>query len=116
MALKIRLKKQGRKNRPFYRLVVTDSRTPRDGKYVDMVGWYNPVEKESERVLNVNLERVEHWLGLGAQPTINAAALIERAAPDTMKHRRQQAAAKRAKVATKRKARSKMRREAAAKA
>ena len=47
MALKIRLRQQGRKNRPFYRLVLTDSRTPRDGKYVEALGWYNPIEKDA---------------------------------------------------------------------
>ena len=46
MALKIRLRQQGRNNRPFYRLVVTDARSPRDGKYVEALGWYNPFEAE----------------------------------------------------------------------
>jgi small subunit ribosomal protein S16 len=57
MALKIRLRQQGRNNRPFYRLVVADVRSPRDGKYLEALGWYNPFEAEADRSFSANAER-----------------------------------------------------------
>jgi small subunit ribosomal protein S16 len=94
MALKIRLRQQGRTNRQTYRLVVTDIRNPRDGKYLEMIGWYNPF----------NVERMNYWLGQGAELTPNAEALIARVAPDTMKEIRAKEHAKRIKNAAKRRA------------
>lgn len=81
MALKIRLRRQGRTNRPFYRLVVTDARSPRDGKFIESVGWYNPIESKEELNVSVKPERIQHWLELGAQLTEKAESLVARAAP-----------------------------------
>jgi small subunit ribosomal protein S16 len=84
MVLKIRLRQQGRTNRQTYRLVVTDIRNPRDGKYLEMIGWYNPF---SNKELNseVDIERINYWVGQGAQITPSAQSLISRVAPDVMK-------------------------------
>jgi len=81
MALKIRLRQQGRKNRLVYRLVLTESRWPRDGKYLEMLGWYNPHEKEAEQNCCVQDERVRHWLSQGAQVTPKAEKLLRQQAP-----------------------------------
>lgn len=107
MALKIRLRQQGRTNRTSYRLVVTDSRSPRDGKYVEALGWYNPVEKEDDKILMVKPDRVQHWLSVGAQLTESAASLIEKSAPAVMKEYKQKCVEQRAKAAQKRKAANK---------
>lgn len=104
MALKIRLRQQGRNNRATYRLVVTDCRSPRDGKYVEMLGWYHPFESEAERVLSVKADRVQHWLDLGAQMTDKAKALIAQAAPVVVRKQVEKEVAHRAKMASKRKA------------
>jgi len=102
MALKIRLRQQGRTNRQTYRLVVTDIRNPRDGKYLEMIGWYNPFNATNDSVIDV--ERMNYWLGQGAQLTPNAEALIARVAPDTMKEIRAKEHANRTKKAAKRRA------------
>lgn len=102
MALKIRLRQQGRTNRQTYRLVVTDIKNPRDGKYLEMIGWYNPLNATNDCV--VNLERMNFWLALGAQLTANAEALIARIAPDAMKEIRAKEHANRIKKAAKRRA------------
>jgi len=65
--LKIRLARQGRKARPFYRVVVADSRAPRDGRFVEILGHYDPLPAET--VFKVDHERAAHWLSKGAQPT-----------------------------------------------
>lgn len=91
MALKIRLRQHGRTNRSFYRLVVADVRSPRDGKYVETVGWYNPHEEEDERNLAVDTDRVAYWLENGAQATDKVEALLKRAAPEVMKKQREKA-------------------------
>ena len=104
MALKIRLRQQGRAKRAFYRLVVTDSRAPRDGKYLEAVGWYNPVEVEQEKQSFVKPERLKHWLSVGAQLTDNAAALVKRLEPAIMREQVEKEPAHRAKVCAKRKA------------
>ncbi len=83
MALKIRLRQQGRKNRQTYRMVVTDIRTPRDGKYIEMVGWYNPYSTKEDCM--VDGERINYWLGQGAELSPCAQSLIARAAPHIMK-------------------------------
>ena len=70
MALKIRLARGGAKKRPFYRIVVAEASAPRDGRYVERVGTYNPmVAKDHEQRITLNAERIAHWLGQGAQPT-----------------------------------------------
>jgi small subunit ribosomal protein S16 len=70
MSLKIRLARAGAKKRPYYRIVVADSKSPRDGRYIEKIGTYNPLlpKDAPERVSFVE-ERVKHWLGVGAQPT-----------------------------------------------
>lgn len=107
MGLKIRLRLQGRNNRPFYRLVLTDVRAPRDGKYVEMLGWYNPFEAEIDKSISVDAERILHWLGLGAQLTEKAKTLVAKAAPSVIKTHREKVHAHQAKQATKRKSRKK---------
>ena len=70
MALKIRLARGGAKKRPFYRIVVAEASAPRDGRYVERVGTYNPmVPKDHDQRMTLNAERIAHWLGQGAQPT-----------------------------------------------
>ena len=70
MALKIRLARGGAKNRPFYRIVIADSRNPRDGSFKEKVGTYNPLlPKDSEERVILNKERIQHWLDQGARPT-----------------------------------------------
>ena len=70
MALKIRLARGGAKKRPFYRIVVAEASSPRDGRYVERVGTYNPmVPKEHEQRMTLNSERITFWLGKGAKPT-----------------------------------------------
>ena len=67
MAVKIRLRRMGAKKRPFYRVVVADSRSPRDGRFIETVGWYNPLTNPPST--KVEPERVQYWLGQGAQPS-----------------------------------------------
>lgn len=73
----IRLARTGAKKRPFYHLVVTDSRNARDsGAYIERVGFFNPVARGSEVRLQINAERVQHWVGQGAQPSDRVTALL----------------------------------------
>ena len=81
MALKIRLRQQGRNNRPFYRLVLTDVRSPRDGKYLEALGWYNPFAKLEQDKVFVKPDRIQHWIDCGAQLSDTAESLIKKAAP-----------------------------------
>lgn len=77
MALKIRLSRGGSKKRPFYRIVVAEAAAPRDGRYVERVGHYNPmVPKEHENRLSVNSDRVKFWMNKGAQPTVRVHKLL----------------------------------------
>ena len=77
MALKIRLSRGGSKKRPFYRIVVAEAAAPRDGRYVERIGHYNPmVAKDNEQRLVVDGERVKHWMGLGAKPTERVQKLL----------------------------------------
>ncbi|MEM7506883.1 MAG: 30S ribosomal protein S16 [Pseudomonadota bacterium] len=80
MAIKIRLARGGSKKRPFYRIVAADSRMPRDGRYIERLGTYNPLlPKESEERVKMNMDRVQHWLGEGAQPTDRISRMLEAA-------------------------------------
>lgn len=67
MAVKIRLKRMGSKKKPFYRIVVADSRAPRDGKFIEEIGYYNPLTEEKE--IKVDREKVNTWIKNGAKPT-----------------------------------------------
>ncbi|MEL6913795.1 MAG: 30S ribosomal protein S16 [Pseudomonadota bacterium] len=80
MAMKIRLARGGTKKRPFYRIVAADSRMPRDGRFIEKLGTYNPLlPKDSEDRVKMDMERVEYWLGKGAQPTDRIARMLEAA-------------------------------------
>ncbi|MEL6197091.1 MAG: 30S ribosomal protein S16 [Pseudomonadota bacterium] len=80
MSIKIRLARGGSKKRPFYRIVAADSRMPRDGRFIEKLGTYNPLlPKDSEQRVQMNMERVQHWLGVGAQPTDRVARFLEAA-------------------------------------
>jgi len=78
MAIKIRLARGGSKKRPFYRIVATDSRMPRDGRFIEKLGTYNPLlPKNDDKRVIMNMERVKHWLGLGAKPTDRIQRMLE---------------------------------------
>jgi small subunit ribosomal protein S16 len=77
MAVKIRLRRTGRKKQPTFRIVVADSRSPRDGKFIEVVGQYMP--RQGENALNLKNDRVHHWLDNGAQPTDTVRSLLRRA-------------------------------------
>ena len=80
MAMKIRLARGGSKKRPHYSIVATDSRMPRDGRFIEKLGTYNPLlPKDSEERVKLNVERVQHWLAQGAQPTDRIARMLEAA-------------------------------------
>lgn len=76
----IRLSRGGAKNRPFYHVVVTDSRSSRDGRYIERVGFFNPLARGAEQRLVLDAERVQYWKANGAQPTDRVARLIKDAA------------------------------------
>ncbi len=82
MAVKLRLARMGSKKRPFYRIVAADARSPRDGRFLDRVGTYDPAKED----IVINDERLTYWQGVGAQPTTTVQRLIRR-------HRRSQAPA-----------------------
>lgn len=73
----IRLSRGGSKNRPFYHVVVTDSRNARDGRYIERVGFFNPIAKGKEQRLSLDSERVGYWTSKGAQPSERVAKLIK---------------------------------------
>ena len=80
MAMKIRLARGGSKKRPFYAIVAADSRMPRDGRFIEKLGTYNPLlAKDSEDRIRMDVERVKHWLAQGAQPTDRVARFLEAA-------------------------------------
>ncbi|EEX09788.1 30S ribosomal protein S16 [Ruegeria lacuscaerulensis ITI-1157] len=80
MAMKIRLARGGSKKRPFYRIVAADSRMPRDGRFIEKLGTYNPLlPKDSEERVKMNMERIQYWLDQGAQPTDRIARMLEAA-------------------------------------
>ncbi|MGI1678644.1 MAG: 30S ribosomal protein S16 [Cellvibrionaceae bacterium] len=73
----IRLSRGGSKKRPFYHLTVTDSRKSRDGRYIERVGFFNPAARGSEEKLRVDTDRIDHWVGLGAQLSDRVSALLK---------------------------------------
>jgi small subunit ribosomal protein S16 len=75
----IRLARGGAKKRPFYHLTVTDSRSPRSGRYLERVGFFNPIARGGEERLRVDFDRLNHWVGTGAQMSERVAALIKEA-------------------------------------
>ncbi|KHF24931.1 30S ribosomal protein S16 [Solemya velum gill symbiont] len=73
----IRLSRTGAKKRPFYHLVVTDSRNARDGRYIERIGFFNPVARGQEERLRVELDRIDHWVGQGAQQSERVQELVK---------------------------------------
>lgn len=73
----IRLSRGGAKGRPFYHIVVSDSRRARDGRYIERIGFFNPIATPSEERIRVDLARFEHWVGVGAQVSIRVATLVK---------------------------------------
>ena len=76
MAVKLRLKRFGRRNRAFFRINAMDGRSPRDGRVIEQLGFYDPVTKDPEQRLKVNKERAEYWLSVGAQPSDTVRSLL----------------------------------------
>jgi len=77
MAVAIRLKREGAKNRPFYKIVVADQRKPRDGKFIEIIGSYDP-KKEGENFV-IELDRAKYWVGVGARPSQTVGSIINKA-------------------------------------
>lgn len=75
MAVKIRLARHGAKKRPYYRVVVADGRMPRDGRYIEEIGRYNPLT--NPKTIDINLEKVDEWIAKGAQPSNTVSHLVE---------------------------------------
>ncbi|AIS52548.1 30S ribosomal protein S16 [Thermoanaerobacter kivui] len=76
MAVRIRLKRFGAKKKPFYRIVVADSRSPRDGRFIDEIGYYNPVAQPAE--IKIDPEKAKKWLSVGAQPSDTVRSLFKK--------------------------------------
>ena len=76
MAVKIRLRRMGAKKAPFYRIVVADSRYPRDGRFIEEIGYYDPTKEPS--VVKVDADKVKDWIGKGAQPTDTVRSLLKK--------------------------------------
>ena len=83
MAVRIRMKRLGRKHRPFYRICAMDSREKRDGKTIEELGTYDPMVREKSERVKVDLERVDYWLSVGAQPSEKVAILIKKVRTNT---------------------------------
>ncbi|MBN8708149.1 MAG: 30S ribosomal protein S16 [Verrucomicrobia bacterium 61-8] len=81
MAVAIRLKREGARNHPYYKIVVTDQRSPRDGKFIEIIGTYDP-KKEGEN-FSLSLDRAEYWVGVGARPSQTVGSLINKARKST---------------------------------
>ena len=77
MAVKIRLRRMGAKKKPFYRIVVADSRYPRDGRFIEEIGTYNPIAQPAE--IKVDIEKASQWIANGAQPTDTVKELLKKA-------------------------------------
>lgn len=95
MAVRIRLKKMGRKHRPFYRVCAVDSRAPRDGKVIEELGYYDPMILETDARANLNQERIQYWISVGAQPSQKAGVLIKKYGKDGTHLEQQKAALER---------------------
>lgn len=78
MAVRIRMKLMGRKHRPYYRIVAIDHRQPRDGRVIEELGSYDPMVKNTDERVKMNLERVDYWTGVGALPSENVAVLLKK--------------------------------------
>ncbi len=78
MAVRIRLKRMGRKNKPFFRIGAFDAREERDGKHIENLGHYNPLEKDDDKKVVLNKERIEYWLSVGAKPSETVGSFLKR--------------------------------------
>ncbi len=99
MAVRIRLKKMGRKHRPFYRICAMDVRAPRDGKAIEELGYYDPLVKDSDARAVLKADRIDYWLGVGAQPSEKVRVLIKKYGTNGTHLAQQQAALERLKTA-----------------
>jgi small subunit ribosomal protein S16 len=98
----IRLSRGGSKKRPFYGVVVANSRAARDGKYLERLGYFNPIAKGGEKRLDINLERVNYWVGIGAQTSERVAKLLQEINNPAMLEKKQvKTAVRKAKLAEK---------------
>ena len=91
MAVRLRLKRMGRRNRPFYRIAVMDARSPRGGKALEVIGHYDPFVKDPEKTTVLKKERAEYWLSVGAQPSETVLSILRKhdvAIPIKAKHKR----------------------------
>jgi len=82
VAVRIRMKKMGRKHRPFFRICATDARSPRDGRVIEELGTYDPMIAETDARVTLNIERIQYWLGVGALPSEKVAVLIKKYGPN----------------------------------
>ena len=82
MAVKLRLKRFGRRHRPFYRLNAMDARSARDSKSIEELGYYDPLEADQEKALKLKQERIQYWLSVGAQPSETVRSLLKKVGID----------------------------------
>lgn len=95
MAVRIRMKRLGRRHRPFYRICAMDARTPRDGNAIEELGTYDPMVRDVDARAVLNRERIDYWLSVGAKPTEKVAVLIKKYGTDGSHLEKQQAALER---------------------
>lgn len=95
MAVRIRMKRMGRKHRMFFRICATDSRAPRDGRVIEELGTYDPHVADTDARTTINGERLKYWLSVGAKPSDKVAILIKKYGPDGIRSAEQQAARER---------------------
>ena len=103
MAVKLRLMRMGRRHKPFFRLNAMDEQSPRDGKIIEKLGHYDPIEKNPEKQLVLNKERIEYWLGVGAVPSETVAQLIAKIGIVSKHYQQSQAQRKRARLSARKK-------------
>ncbi len=85
MAVRLRLKRMGRRHRPFYRITAVDQRKKRDGKVIEELGHYDPLNTDESRKVVLNSDRIQYWLGVGAQPSDTVRGLIKHAGAEEKK-------------------------------
>ncbi len=102
MALIIRMRQQGASSRQRFRIVLTDSRNPRDGKYVEKLGWYNPFAPNDKNYF-LDVPRLQYWLGMGAEISDRVKSLVKKMAPEIVKEMGEKKVARMAKARAKRK-------------
>ena len=98
MAVRIRMKRMGRRHRPFFRICAVDSRSPRDGRVIEELGYYDPMVKETDARASLKSERIDYWLSVGAQPSDNVKVLIKKYGSSGTHLEQQQSALERIKI------------------